>query len=63
MKVSGVGNRPFSRLAAFLESALPQLDKEGIELVGIRELVMGPAYDTLVDVNHASEWPIKYGGR
>jgi polysaccharide deacetylase 2 family uncharacterized protein YibQ len=47
---------PYATTLAFLESALPQLDKEGIVLVGIRELVMGPAYVALVDVNHAGEW-------
>jgi polysaccharide deacetylase 2 family uncharacterized protein YibQ len=48
---------PYAITLAFLESALPELHKEGIELVGIRELVMGAAVETLVDVNLAGEWP------
>lgn len=50
---------PYAITLAFLESALPGLDQEGIELVGIRELVMGSAVETFVDVNSAGEWPQK----
>jgi polysaccharide deacetylase 2 family uncharacterized protein YibQ len=50
---------PYAITLDFLESALPGLDKEGIALVGIRELVMGSAVETLVDLKPAGAWPQK----
>jgi len=46
----GIGH-PYAATLAFLEAALPELENEGIRLVGIRELVMGSAVETVVDAN------------
>ena len=42
----GIGH-PYPATLAFLEKALPKLEKEGFRLVGIRELVMGHAVETV----------------
>lgn len=47
---------PYPATLAFLEKALPELEKEGIRLVGVRELVLGPAVETVVDANLARDW-------
>ena len=47
---------PYIATLAFLEKALPELEKEGIRLVGIRELVMGSAVETVVSTNSRDDW-------
>lgn len=44
----GIGH-PYPTTLAFLEKALPKLEEEGFQLVGIRELVLGQSVETVVE--------------
>jgi len=44
----GIGH-PYPTTLAFLEEALPELQAEGFQLVGIRELVLGRSVETVVE--------------
>lgn len=44
----GIGH-PYPTTLAFLEKALPKLEQEGFQLVGIRELVLGQSVETVVE--------------
>jgi len=46
---------PYPATLSFLEKALPQLEKEGFRLVGIRELVTGVPVEILTETNIAHE--------
>ena len=47
---------PYATTLAFLEKALPELEKEGIRLVSIRELVLGSVVETVVDAKSGGDW-------